>query len=723
MISSRTTRHIDQDSTEIEERSSTVDVSRCSRVVTSATEAAARSQLIADAVNEFLLQARLDKSLSIEAFCNRFEGMSSALRSSIYRQIEIERYVDSSEWDRAAAYDIWPMPGETLGRFNVEREIGRGAFARVYLCRQPNVGDRHVVVKAGRLLQAEAHTLGQLRHRNIMPIFSVEEDHDRGLRLLCMPYLGTSTLHDVIDSAFVSPTQLTDSVVLQSAAPKGLHIPASDGLQDSVGELPSGSYFDAIAYIGLRLASALAHAHDLEIVHGDIKPSNVILSPRGEPFLVDFNLSGNARLALTARGGTLPYMPPEQLAAIYQKGDQVQPYTDKSDQFSLGVVLYELISGRLPFPIDGGSEPTETAARLGARQREGPAPLRSVQPAVPRKLAEIIESVLQYSPERRLPSCHELERRLAVYLSPSQRWLRYARDHRRSLAFAFSLSVLLVAAVGSIWWTLPRWDMRQVSHGTRHYEAGNYNAAVRSFDAAYRANSTNQDARFGLAKAQLKQQLYDEAKGHFFELYEASGNPRFAAFLAYAHSLDGQATQAIPWYQRALEGVPKSPELHNNLAVSFDLGGRWLSAGDRAGKASEHLQLALKHAPDDDTIRWNWLLHAVREADQGRITIQESDIQSALALARTRPNQADLQGCVARLIGLAAPSDAALIAQGLACLQRALNAGWPWDLDDMRVDSAWDVYRDAPEFEAMVQRPRSVDGKATPAIPRYLEPR
>src|SRR5439155_9925527 len=115
------------------------------------------------------------------------------------------------------------------------------------------------------------------------------------------------------------------------------------------------TYVDAILWIVGRLAEGLAHAHDRGILHRDLKPANVLLTDDGQPMLLDFNLSEDCKLrghAAAARvGGTLPYMSPEQLAAFSDRGRVVDA---RSDLYSLGLILYELLAGRSPFPAMSG---------------------------------------------------------------------------------------------------------------------------------------------------------------------------------------------------------------------------------------------------------------------------------------------------------------------------------------------------------------------------------
>src|SRR5207249_109242 len=112
------------------------------------------------------------------------------------------------------------------------------------------------------------------------------------------------------------------------------------------------SYVEAVLWIGARLADGLAHAHDRGVIHRDLKPANILLTDDGQPMLLDFNLSDDARLqgspAAAGMGGTLPYMSPEQLRAFV---DRTRSLDARTDLYALGVILYELLTRKHPFPV------------------------------------------------------------------------------------------------------------------------------------------------------------------------------------------------------------------------------------------------------------------------------------------------------------------------------------------------------------------------------------
>src|SRR5262249_11837703 len=161
-----------------------------------------------------------------------------------------------------------------------------------------------------------------------------------------------------------------------------------------------GSYVDGVLHLAVQLAEALAFVHEQGIYHLDVKPSNVLLCPNGRPMLLDFNLSFDRQLAKHEAGGTPPYMSPEQLLSIPPRRDGALPRIDaQSDLYSLGVLLYEFLTGTYPFgPLPMQLPVEELRSLLLERQRSGPPPIRQVNPDVDPQLAQLIHRCLACNP-------------------------------------------------------------------------------------------------------------------------------------------------------------------------------------------------------------------------------------------------------------------------------------------------------------------------------------
>src|SRR5262249_11483134 len=128
--------------------------------------------------------------------------------------------------------------------------------------------------------------------------------------------------------------------------------PAGDVTPDGWARLEGLPFVDAVLALGGQLADGLAHAHRRGILHRDLKPANVLLTDEGRPLLLDFNLAEDTKLRGSAErasiGGTLPYMAPEHMGAFRNAGGSIDA---RCDLYGLGVILFELLTGRHPFPI------------------------------------------------------------------------------------------------------------------------------------------------------------------------------------------------------------------------------------------------------------------------------------------------------------------------------------------------------------------------------------
>src|SRR6185369_17224515 len=168
-------------------------------------------------------------------------------------------------------------------------------------------------------------------------------------------------------------------------------------------------------------------------LHLDVKPSNVLLTSNGRPMLLDFNLSRRSDTGVGLVGGTVPYTSPEQLRDM--AGDSLGTATQvdiRSDVYSLGAVLYELLSGQLPFDLPPKNSPPVDVLGWILEQREAPPPsLSQLNANVDRQLASVIERSLAFDPNSRFPSASDFAQALRNQLSQKSRTHRWAKAHPR----------------------------------------------------------------------------------------------------------------------------------------------------------------------------------------------------------------------------------------------------------------------------------------------------
>ena len=269
-----------------------------------------------------------------------------------------------------------------LGRYEIEKELGKGAMGVVYLGRDPKI-NRVVAIKTMALSQEfegdelaevkerffrEAETAGRLNHANIVTMFDAGEEHD--LAYIAMEFLKGKDL-----VPYTKPGQLMP-------LPRVLSIVA-------------------------RVADALSYAHENHVVHRDIKPANIMYEPESDQVKVtDFGIARITDSSKTKTGmvlGTPSYMSPEQLAGKKIDG--------RSDLFSLGVTLYQMACGKLPFEGDS------MAQLMFKIANEAHPDIRSIQADLPENLVAIIDKVLTKDPDQRYQTGAEFARDIRTCLA------------------------------------------------------------------------------------------------------------------------------------------------------------------------------------------------------------------------------------------------------------------------------------------------------------------
>ena len=269
----------------------------------------------------------------------------------------------------------------TLGRYEIAKELGRGAMGTVYLGKDPKI-NREVAIKTLRYEEVEedqlaevkkrffreAEAAGKLSHPNIVTIFDVGEDYD-------LAYMAM----ELLDGADLAKYCQKENLLLPN---------------------------DVVKIIS-SVAHALDYAHSSGVVHRDIKPANIMVLKNGEVKVTDFGIARVMATSKTQTGvilGTPSYMSPEQIAG--QKVD------GRSDLFSLGVVFYELLTGERPFQGDS------IATLMFNITTSPPVSLKKLAPDVPERLVSILEKLLAKDRDIRYQQGRELVRDLAESMNP-----------------------------------------------------------------------------------------------------------------------------------------------------------------------------------------------------------------------------------------------------------------------------------------------------------------
>jgi serine/threonine protein kinase/tetratricopeptide (TPR) repeat protein len=345
---------------------------------------------------------------------------------------------------------LFPEPGTQLGPFRLVEELGRGASGRTYLAVETGLADRLVALKVIPDDQDEHLSLARLQHTHIIPLFSEHTFPEQGLRALCMPYLGGTSLARILEELRDVPLaertgrQLLD--VLDRAATDRAITPTGDRPYRLY--LEQATYIEAVCWIGICLAKALHVAHQHGLVHMDVKPSNVLMAADGQPMLLDFHLArkrvGGGEGVLDRLGGTPDWMAPEHRAALEatRVGRPVpQPVDGSADQYALGLLLREALVG-----TGAGRDP-----KAGI-------PWQRRNPGVSAGLTDIVAKCLAEDAAQRYSDADALAGDLSRHLSDlplrgvpnrslGERWRKWRR--RRPAALAQGITWITVLLAGS----------------------------------------------------------------------------------------------------------------------------------------------------------------------------------------------------------------------------------------------------------------------------------
>ncbi len=477
---------------------------------------------------------------------------------------------------------ILPEVGEWLGPFRLIGELGKGASGRTYLAVEPSLADRRLVLKVIPDFADEHLSLARLQHTHIVPLYSEHSFPDRGLRALCMPFLGGTSLDKILEDLAGVPPQQRRGIDLLQALERVQPASERDSRLDGPVRkfLEQASYEQAICWIVACLADALQYAHARGLVHMDVKPSNILITADGQPMLLDFHL---ARGPIQAGapfgehlGGTRGWMSPEQertLVAFSNGQDNSEAVDFRSDVYSLGLVLRAALTGQSHEKHDVMSRGSETHALsvgLGDVIRKSLAATPSARYSDAGALSEDLRRHLSHLPLRGVLNRSSLER-----------WRKWRSRSPQALGQGVAWMIALVASLISLGSLAFAYQQRVRDLG-RAYQDGRLYCQKRQYAQAIRC------LEYGVEKSRstpwvsdlansLRQQLRLAFRGQkAAELHELMEQVRFRRGvrrlpLSAATSLEAQCQ--VIWGERHVftRNLPRSAdqELEERLRIDF----------------------------------------------------------------------------------------------------------------------------------------------------------
>ncbi len=656
---------------------------------------------------------RIDQGQSVDhrAFCQRFPEVEASLERLITDHDWLVSHA-ASLFEQAEPAPAWPKLGEQVLDFTLVQLLGRGAVARTFLARQGALGDRLVAIKITPSSSQEARTLGRLQHAGIVPIYSVEHDPERRLSLIVMPYHGGATLEHVINRMQTpKPQPLSGQLLFKTIAEINASLPAVDPLPGADFGLGEADQIGVAVHVLSLLAEALQHSHSRGIIHRDLKPSNVLLTPAGQPMLLDFHLADDPQREVATVGGTLAYMSPEQLHEL-RSGVRNPKIDGRADVYSLGVLFVQLLTGKVAFRVPRGLPVPQTIEMHETLREIRWSRDRIERQGIDPAFAPIIERCLRVDPAARPESAQAFIRELRACQHEMQ--FRARRSWMVGMT-GLALGGLATWAVGA--WllrilrdpseaksTVPEVDptvvyAEQMQLGRACLTERKFADALAHFEAAAKHNAQTGMPVLGIGKAQLALKNYDAAAYHFSLARARLKDVAPLIGQAETYSLQTRYEEATRLWRQVNSTLGDNPAVKNNL-------GHALAKSHQVQEADRILNDLIAKHPDLQQPYLNRLyLTYSRAAVRPNYdpTPMLSDAEAAL---RIGPASGSLYSVYGALLVRASEDNPKRLDQALTAYRKAVEYGMPIDaIKTMRGHEALVAHPDFASLQESVIPP------------------
>jgi len=583
------------------------------------------------------------------------------LAAELKPYLESLRLLDGATRDLRAAKavvseaDAISPGGRQIGEYRIVREVGRGGMGIVYEAHQRSL-NRQVALKilpfAAVLDQRqiarfknEAQAAAQLHHPHIVPVFAVGQE--QGIYFYAMQYIDGQSLEQAIVELREYAPRSGNASTRGAGAAGGSTTTLCNAVNSAFGQRPvrSADFFRTVARLGKEAAEALQHAHESGIIHRDVKPSNLMVDRNGKLWVTDFGL---ARIqtdnGVTLTGdiiGTLRYMSPEQASGAVV-------VDARTDVYSLGVTLYELLTQRFTHPAE------DRRTLLRQIVEDEPIAPRKINAAIPVDLETIVLGAMAKARDDRYATAETLAEDLERFLEGlptlarrptlADRMGKWARRHRPLVGVA-ACAVLLVTFISAVGLVLLAREQGRTSAALQDAKQNaeiaqqNFERAARHFQQARTAvdqfgvQVSDRLAEYPGVEPVRREVLLDTLKYYRQFALDAGNDPQLRKETALAHFRSAVIAAKLGAVDDAIAEYKSAQALLQDL-IAADPG----DAEAEAQLALSHNNLGLLYAGRSDLKSARAEYNAAIVAQQRLVSKHRDDAMFASQLAESEAN-------------------------------------------------------------------------------------